>query len=84
MPGWTGIGPDIEVAQERISEEELERLRLFSEIDLPNALENEAGLARREPHIPADQPPEDYEGTDYQLDRALDILRNPATLAALP
>ncbi len=80
----TGIEPDIEVAQERISEEELERLRLFSEIDLPNALENEAGLARREPHIPADQPPEDYEGTDYQLDRALDILRNPATLAALP
>jgi len=79
----TGIEPDIEVAQERISEAEIERIRLFSEADLPNALENEDGTARRAPHLPDDQPPEDYEGDDYQLERALEILRDPAKLASL-
>ena len=81
----TGIDPDIEVAAERITEEELERIRLFSsEADLPNALENEDGSERRRPHIPADQPPEGYdEDGDYQLDRALDILRDPATFASI-
>ncbi|MEL7129655.1 MAG: S41 family peptidase [Pseudomonadota bacterium] len=79
----TGIEPDIEVAQERVSEEELERIRRFSEADLPNALENEDGTARRGPHIPDDQPPEDYEGEDYQLDRALEILRDPTKLASV-
>lgn len=79
----TGIEPDIEVAQERISEEELERIRLFSEADLPNALENEDGTTRRGPHIPDDQPPVDYDGDDYQLERALELLRDPAKLASL-
>ena len=79
----TGINPDIEVAQERISEEELARIRLFTEADLPNALENEDGTTRRGPHIPDDQPPENYEGEDYQLERALELLRDPAKLASL-
>ncbi|MEO9968229.1 MAG: S41 family peptidase [Hyphomonadaceae bacterium] len=79
----TGIDPDIEVAAERITEEELERIRLFSEADLPNALENEDGSERKGPHIPADQPPEGYDGEDYQLDRALDILRDPAKFASV-
>ncbi|MEL6322646.1 MAG: S41 family peptidase [Pseudomonadota bacterium] len=79
----TGIEPDVEVAQERITEEQLERIRLFSEADLPNALENEDGTTRRGPHVPDDQPPEDYEGADYQLDQALDLLRNPTKLASL-
>ena len=80
----TGIDPDLEIAQERITEEELERIRLnFTEADLPNALENEEGTERRGPHIPDDQPPEDYEGDDYQLERALEILRDPAKFASI-
>ena len=81
----TGIEPDIEIAQERISEEELERIRSFTEADLPNALENEDGSQRRGPHIPDDQPPEDYdtENGDYQLDRAYEILRDPTKFASV-
>ncbi len=71
----TGIEPDIEVAQRRISEEELKSVRSWSEADLPNALGNDEGSQRRGPHIPDEQPPEDYDGDDYQLDRALEELR---------
>ncbi|MEM9669520.1 MAG: S41 family peptidase [Pseudomonadota bacterium] len=79
----TGIEPDIEIAQDRISEEELARIRRFTEADLPNALQNEDGTERRGPHIPDDQPPEAYEGDDYQLERAFELLRDPAKLASL-
>lgn len=81
----TGIEPDIEIAQERITEEELERIRSFTEADLPNALENEDGSERRGPHIPDDQPPEDYdyENGDYQLERAYEILRDPTKFASV-
>ena len=79
-----GIEPDIEVAQERISEEDLKkRTGNFSEANLPNALENEEGVEVREPHIPDDQPPEDYEGDDYQLERALEILQDPTKFASI-
>ena len=78
-----GIEPDLEIAQERVTEEDLERIRNFSEANLPNALENEEGLEVRAPHIPDDQPPEDYEGDDYQLERALELLRDPATFASV-
>ncbi len=71
----TGIEPDLEVAQRRVTEEELNSARLWSEAQLPNALDNEDGTARRGPHIPDDQPPENYEGDDYQLDRAIEVLR---------
>ncbi len=72
----TGIEPDIEVAQRRKEESEsASALRTFSEADLPNALANEAGVARRGDHVPADQPPEDYAGEDYQLERAIEVLR---------
>ena len=78
----TGIEPDIEVAQRRISEEDLKSVNLWSEADLPNALGNDDGVQRRAPHIPDDQPPEDYEGEDYQLDRALEELRGSMRRAA--
>jgi carboxyl-terminal processing protease len=71
----TGIEPDLEVAQARVTEEELARIRRYSEADLPNALTNEDGAERRIPHLPDDQPPEDYDGEDYQLDRAIETLR---------
>ena len=74
----TGIEPDIEISNRRFSEEEVEKMKFFSEAALPNALENENGSERRGPHMPDEQPPEDYEGEDYQLDRALDILRGQA------
>ncbi len=71
----TGIEPDLEVAQARISEDQLDKIRRYSEADLPNALSNEEGAQRRLPHIPDDQPPENYEGEDYQLDRAVEFLK---------
>ncbi|MFC7292143.1 S41 family peptidase [Hirschia litorea] len=75
-----GIDPDIEVAQSRLTDEEMEhietRQKRYSEANLRNALENDQGRERRPPHIPADQPPADYEGEDYQLERALSYLRS--------
>ncbi|WP_233349467.1 S41 family peptidase [Henriciella mobilis] len=78
----TGIEPDLEVAQSRISEDQLDKIRRYSEADLPNALSNEEGAQRRIPHLPDDQPPEDYDGKDYQLDRALEVLHGGQLTAA--
>ncbi|MEO1027887.1 MAG: S41 family peptidase [Pseudomonadota bacterium] len=87
----TGIDPDIEVGARRYTEEEIERLnrRLFrSEADLPNALANEDAEegeetdGRRKVSIPSDLPPEDYEGDDYQLDRAIEILQSGTGFAS--
>lgn len=78
----TGIIPDYEVSQRIITEEDLEAMRRFSEADLPNALDNDAGVERGEIHMPADMPPEGYEGDDYQLDRAVERLRS-VTLTSL-
>ena len=50
-------------------------MRRFSEADLPNALDNDSGSERVEIHMPADMPAEDYEGEDYQLERAIEQLR---------
>jgi carboxyl-terminal processing protease len=70
-----GIRPDMEVAARRVDPERLTRLGL-SEADLPNALDNDAGEARRGLHVPDDQPPEGWdEDEDYQLKRAMDFLR---------
>ena len=71
----TGIEPDYEVAQRRYTEKDIENLRRFSEADLPNALDNDSGVKRREIHMPEDQPPENYEGKDYQLEKAIEKLR---------
>ena len=78
----TGIEPDVEVAQKRMSEEDLAKVRRYSEADLPNALGNENGSDRVLPHIPADMPPEDYDGEDYQLERAVDLLQRGGVLAS--
>ncbi len=70
-----GIEPDLEVAARRVDPERLQRLGL-SEADLPNALGNDSGAQRRGLHVPADQPPENWEqGEDYQLKRAMEFLR---------
>jgi carboxyl-terminal processing protease len=70
-----GIEPDMEVAARRVTEEQIRRAA-FSEADLPNALDNETGAQRRGAHMPADQPPENWdEDEDYQMHRALEFLR---------
>ena len=54
----------------------------LTEADLPNALDNENGAARRAAHVPDDQPPEGWDAEqDYQLQRALTLLRD-GTVAA--
>ena len=78
----TGIEPDYEVSQRVITEDDLEAMRRFSEADLPNALDNDSGIERREIHMPDDMPPEDYEGEDYQLDKAIEHMRS-VTLTSL-
>ncbi len=68
----TGIEPDIEVAARR-GQIVGERL---SEADLPNALENFSDEDRTDDHRAADEPPEDFpEDQDYQLKRAIEVLR---------
>ncbi len=77
-----GIEPDIEIAQQRLTEEQVDRIRRWSEADLPHALQNEDGEKRREMTVPDDQPPEDYEGEDYQLERAIELLNDGAVTAS--
>jgi len=77
----TGIEPDLEVANTRMSEEDLAKVRRFTESDLPNALGNESGEGRVLPHIPADMPPENYEGEDYQLEKAIELLKSGGAMA---
>ena len=75
-----GITPDIEIAARRIDPENLPAG--ITEADLPNALDNENGASRRAAHVPDDQPPEGWdEEQDYQLQRALTLLRD-GTVAA--
>lgn len=70
-----GIEPDVMITQVRLSEEELARIRRFSEADLPHALANENGTEPSKLRMPDEQPPEDYEGDDFQLERALQLLK---------
>jgi len=69
-----GITPDMEVAARRVDPAQLPRG--ISEADLPNALDNDSGAQRRAAHVPADQPPENWDmEEDYQLSRAMAVLR---------
>lgn len=79
-----GIEPDLMVTQVRLSDEELARLRRMSEADLPHAMQNENGQQRNGARMPDEQPPEDYEGTDFQLERAVSLLKEgPAALSRI-
>lgn len=70
-----GIEPDIMITQVRLTEEELARIQRFSEADLPHALANESGIERAKLRMPDEQPPEEYEGEDFQLERAIQLLQ---------
>jgi carboxyl-terminal processing protease len=68
-----GIEPDVEVSAVRVDPDKLKKLGI-SEADLPKALNNEAGMKRRGPHVPEDQPPANWDTKqDYQLKRAKDL-----------
>lgn len=68
----TGIVPDWLVAFRPIEDSEVAR---YSESALDGALQNEDGTEREAENLATiEQPPEDYEGTDFQLERALQIL----------
>lgn len=74
----TGIEPDIAVSN--IAEDESKGLK-FREADLPNSIENEDGEDGEESEeiveVTIDYPPEDYaEDGDYQLERAIEILKD--------
>ncbi|MFT3723209.1 MAG: S41 family peptidase [Hyphomonadaceae bacterium] len=73
-----GIDPDFEVAAVRLSDKDITELKTraarYSEAALPHALENEQGAERKPPHVPADMPPADYKGEDYQLDQAVALI----------
>ncbi len=73
-----GIDPDFEVAAVRLSDKDIAELKTraarYSEAALPHALENEQGAERKPPHVPADMPPAEYKGEDYQLDQAIALI----------
>jgi carboxyl-terminal processing protease len=77
-----GIEPDLMVTQVRLTEEELAKIQRWSEADLPHALENESGEHREELRMPDVQPPEGYEGEDFQLETALKLLREGRATAS--
>jgi carboxyl-terminal processing protease len=74
-----GIEPNIEVAQVRLSDKDIAELKTraarYSEAALPHALQNDQGAERKPPHVPADMPPAEYKGDDYQLDKAVELIR---------
>ena len=71
----TGIEPDIAISARPIDPDAPTR---FTEADLRNALENENGAARESVDETAiEQPPEGWDvEEDYQLQRAIEILRS--------
>ncbi len=71
----SGIDPDVEVSAVRVDVSKLKRLGI-SESDLKGAFANEDGAKRKGPHVPDDQPPENWDkAQDYQMKRAQDYLQ---------
>ncbi len=77
-----GIEPDLTISQARLTEEELAKIKRWSEADLPHALTNEEGAVRHELTMPDEQPPEGYKGDDYQLERATEMLKDGQVTAS--
>lgn len=82
----TGIQPDLEVANSKDEAERVADAALqFSEASFHNALDAEAGKARRAAHTPTEIPPDGYDAkkNDFQLARALDVLRTGSVEAVV-
>jgi carboxyl-terminal processing protease len=80
----TGITPDLEVAQTREQAQEIANKAWFSEASFKNALNAQEGKERVGQHEPAEAPPASFdEKKDFQLSRALDVLKY-GSVAATP
>ena len=84
-----GIEPDLEVARSAAEARIVARSSfIYSEAAYANALDSSIGEERKGAHTPHEAPGEDYDkDKDYQLERALDVLRaggNLTQLAAAP
>jgi carboxyl-terminal processing protease len=74
----TGIVPDLEVAETRQQAQEIaDEAFQFSEASFSNALSADEGKKRIAPHEPAEEPPVGFDAKtgDFQLDRAIDVLK---------
>ena len=80
-----GIEPDLEVARTEAEARIVSRSSfIYSEAAYSTALDASIGAERRGSHTPREAPGEDYDkDADYQLQRALDVLRAGGDLARL-
>ncbi len=75
----TGIEPDLEVAESREEAAQVANKAFqFSEASFKNALTADEGKSRVAPHSPAEAPPAEFDEKkgDFQLSRALDVLKH--------
>lgn len=80
-----GIEPDLEVSRSFDEAGIVARSNfIYSEAAYSTALDASIGAERKGPHVPFEAPGEDYpEDTDYQLERAFDVLRAGGDLTEL-
>jgi carboxyl-terminal processing protease len=80
-----GIEPDLEVARTAAEARIISRSSfIYSEAAYATALDASIGAERRGAHAPREAPGEDYDkDADYQLQRALDVLRAGGDLTRL-
>lgn len=80
-----GINPDLEVARTEAEGRIVSRSSfIYSEAAYATALDASIGAERRGPHTPNEVPGPDFDKqTDYQLQRALDVLRAGGDLTRL-
>jgi len=80
-----GIEPDLEVARSEAEARIVSRSSfIYSEAAYSTALDASIGAERKGAHVPREAPGEDYDKEkDYQLERALDVLRAGGDLTAL-
>jgi len=74
----TGIEPDLEVAETREEAQQIANEAFqFSEASFHNALNADEGKVRKGAHAPAETPPAGFDEKkgDFQLDRALEVLK---------
>ena len=80
-----GIEPDYEVARSEAEARIVSRSSfIYSEAAYATALDSSIGAERKGAHTPREAPGEDYDkDRDYQLERALDVLRAGGDLSKL-
>ena len=80
-----GIEPDLEVARSEAEAKVISRSSfIYSEAAYATALDSSIGAERRGPHTPREAPGEGFDSSvDYQLQRALDVLKAGGDLSKL-